>query len=97
MANSGIYWIDITFDYCVRLLYQVAGMMGITYEEINVWLFVVILPAIMLSSFTLNLYFMLQHNQTNFAFYNKILYIAKNSLNKALINDIGARSIKIHR
>lgn len=25
MANSGIHWIDITFDYCVRLLYQVAA------------------------------------------------------------------------
>ena len=59
MANSGIYWIDITFDYCVRLLYQFAGMMGITYEEINVWLFVIILPTILLFSFTLNLYFIL--------------------------------------
>ena len=63
MANSGIYWIDITFDYCVRLLYQVVGMMGITYEEINVWLFVIILPAILLFSFTLNLYFILRLNQ----------------------------------
>ena len=65
MANSGIYWIDITFDYCVRLLYRVAGMMGITYEEINVWLFVIILPTIMLFSFTLNLYFILRLNQKN--------------------------------
>ena len=65
MANSGIYWIDITFDYCVRLLYQVAGMMGITYEEIDVWLFVIILPAILLLSFTLNLYFILRLNQKN--------------------------------
>ena len=65
MANSGIYWIDITFDYCVRLLYQVAGMMGITYEEINVWLFVIVLPTIMLFSFTLNLYFILRLNQKN--------------------------------
>ena len=65
MANSGIYWIDITFDYCVRLLYQVAGIMGITYEEINVWLFVIILPAILLFSFTLNLYFILRLNQKN--------------------------------
>ena len=65
MASSGIYWIDITFDYCVRLLYQVAGMMGITYEEINVWLFVIILPTIMLFSFTLNLYFVLRLNQKN--------------------------------
>ena len=44
MANSGIYWIDVTFDWCVRLLYQCAGWLGITYEEINVWLFVIILP-----------------------------------------------------
>ena len=65
MAISGIYWIDITFDYCVRLLYQVAGMMGITYEEINVWLFVIILPAILLFSFTLSLYFILRINQKN--------------------------------
>ena len=63
MASSGIYWIDITFDYCVRLLSQVAGMMGITYEEINVWLFVIILPAILLFSFTLNLYFILRLNK----------------------------------
>ena len=44
MANSGIYWIDVTFNYCVRLLYEVAGLLGITYEEINVWLFCVIWP-----------------------------------------------------
>lgn len=44
MANSGIYWIDCTFDWCVRLLYQVAQLIGITYEEINVWLFVIVFP-----------------------------------------------------
>jgi hypothetical protein len=44
MANSGIYWIDVTFDWCVRLLYQVAQLFGITYEEINVWLFVIVFP-----------------------------------------------------
>ena len=44
MANSGIEWIDITFNFCVRLLYDVGGFIGITYEEINVWLFVVIWP-----------------------------------------------------
>ncbi len=38
MANSGIEWIDLTFDFCVRLLYQAAAMLGISYEEINVWL-----------------------------------------------------------
>lgn len=56
MANSGIIWIDVIFDWCVRLLYAVAEWLGITYEEINVWLFVFILPMILLSSITLNLY-----------------------------------------
>ena len=44
MANSSIEWIDITFNFCVRLLYDIGGLLGITYEEINVWLFVVIWP-----------------------------------------------------
>ena len=44
MANSGIYWIDETFNFCVRLLYDIGGILGITYEEINVWLFVIIWP-----------------------------------------------------
>lgn len=55
MANSGIVWIDVTFDWCVRLLYEIAGMVGITYEEINIWLFVVIGPLLLVSSMTLNL------------------------------------------
>ena len=57
MANSGILWIDVTFDWCVRLLYEVAGWIGITYEEINVWLFVIILPLFLLISGILNLVF----------------------------------------
>jgi len=44
MANSGIIWIDETFNFCVRLLYDIGGVLGITYEEINVWLFVIIWP-----------------------------------------------------
>ena len=44
MANSGIEWIDVTFNFCVRFLYDIGGLLGITYEEINVWLFVVIWP-----------------------------------------------------
>ena len=54
MASSGIYWIDVTFDWCVRLLYSVAKVFGITYEEINVWLFVIVLPFVLLASLTLN-------------------------------------------
>ena len=56
MANSGIYWIDVTFNWCVRLLYEVAGWLGITYEEINVYLFVIIGPLVLLTSILLNIY-----------------------------------------
>jgi len=54
MANSGIEWIDLTFDFCVRLLYQAASMLGISYEEINVWLFVFILPGLLSLSLLAN-------------------------------------------
>ena len=51
MANSGIEWIDITFNFCVRFLYDMGNLLGITYEEINVWLFVVIWPILSLVLF----------------------------------------------
>ena len=60
MANSGIYWVDVTFNWCVRLLYEVAGWLGITYEEINVWLFVIALPIVLIVSLTLNFLLILQ-------------------------------------
>jgi hypothetical protein len=51
MANSGIIWIDETFNFCVRLLYEIGGILGITYEEINVWLFCIIWPFLTLIMF----------------------------------------------
>lgn len=54
MANSGIYWIDVTFNWCVRLLYKVAGWLGITYEEINIWLFVILCPSLILVQLIFN-------------------------------------------
>ena len=44
MGHSGIEWIDLTFNFCVNFLYDIGGLLGITYEEINVWMFVVIWP-----------------------------------------------------
>jgi hypothetical protein len=35
---------DQIFDWCVKLLVSWAGMLGITYKEINVWIFVIIWP-----------------------------------------------------
>ena len=41
MANSGILIVDFLFNLAVRWLYAWAEFFGITYEEINVWIFVV--------------------------------------------------------
>ena len=41
MANSGIEIVDFLFNLAVRYLYALAEFFGITYEEINVWVFVV--------------------------------------------------------
>ena len=41
-------WINYTFDWCVRLLEHTAYLLGLTYQEINVWLFCIILPIIFL-------------------------------------------------
>ena len=49
MANSGIAWVDIIFNWCVRLLYDWATFFGITYEEINIWVFIVIWPVLTLA------------------------------------------------
>lgn len=48
MAGSGIEWVDITFNSCVILLAWIAGELGITYEELNIYLFVIIGPSIVL-------------------------------------------------
>ena len=39
MANSGTLWIDRLFNAAVKALYACAEFVGITYEEINVWIF----------------------------------------------------------
>lgn len=35
---------DQIFDWCVHVLFYWAGIFGITYKEINVWVFVIIWP-----------------------------------------------------
>ena len=60
MGNSGIICIDTVFNWCVRLLYDVAAIIGITYEEINVYLFVIIGPLVLLLSIMLNMYLLLR-------------------------------------
>ncbi len=47
-ADSGIQWIDLIYDWCVILLINAADQLGITYEEINVWLFVIVIPLVLI-------------------------------------------------
>ena len=56
MAKSGIVWIDVIFDWCVIFLHDTAHLIGISYEEINVWLFVIITPILFFFSVGLNVY-----------------------------------------
>ena len=44
VANSGIVWVDLVFDFGVMVLLVVGDFLGITYEEINVYLFCIVWP-----------------------------------------------------
>ena len=77
MANSGIYWIDITFDWSVNFLHKVAGLLGISYEEINIWLFIIIGPISLLISIFLNYYFYKKTKKLN-----KIIEIQKQEISE---------------
>jgi hypothetical protein len=46
MGGSGIDWIDTIFRMCVVLLVDLADLLGVSYEEINIWIFVIIWPAL---------------------------------------------------
>jgi hypothetical protein len=39
---------DQIFDWCVSFLYRLSDLFGMTYKEINVWIFVIIWPFIIL-------------------------------------------------
>ena len=39
MGESGIDWIDTLFKVCVMILVDLADLTGMTYEEINIWIF----------------------------------------------------------
>jgi len=44
--RSGIGWIDALFDLCVRILIWLANFFGVSYNEINIWIFCVIWPIV---------------------------------------------------
>ena len=53
--NSNL--IKTIFDWCVNFLMNVATTIGTSYEALNVWIFVIIIPAAMGISILMNLYF----------------------------------------
>jgi urea transporter len=48
MTNNGIYWIDTIFNWAVITLHKIGSLLGVTYQEINVWLFCIAWPALTL-------------------------------------------------
>jgi hypothetical protein len=54
MGESGISWVDTIFRYCVNFLVDMSNVIGISYEELNIWIFVIILPIILITSLVVN-------------------------------------------
>ena len=51
VGGSGINWIDAIFRYCVVLLVNVAKALGISYEALNIWVFIIIQPLLIVVLF----------------------------------------------
>ena len=64
-------WIENTFDWCVNILLNSADTIGVTYEALNVWVFVIIVPVILVISLALNVYFLWESGQREADFEEK--------------------------
>ncbi len=53
MGNSGFELIDFVFKICVIVLVDFANLIGISYEAINIIIFVFLQPALILLFFIL--------------------------------------------
>ena len=53
MGNSGFELVDIIFKVCVFILVDLANLLGISYELINIIIFVILQPALILLFFIL--------------------------------------------
>ena len=49
-------WINIIFDWCVNFLVNIASAIGVTYEALNVFIFVIMVPTVIGISMDINLY-----------------------------------------
>ena len=53
MGNSGFELVDFIFKVCVFILVDLANLLGISYELINIIIFVILQPALILLFFIL--------------------------------------------
>ena len=53
MGESGLGWVDAIFKICVYILVDLAEIIGISYEAINIWIFVIIQPSLIILFFVL--------------------------------------------
>ena len=53
MGNSGFELVDFVFKVCVIVLVDLANLIGISYEAINIIIFVFLQPALILLFFLL--------------------------------------------
>lgn len=53
MGNSGFEIIDFVFKICVILLVDLAELLGISYEALNIILFIFVQPTLIILLFTL--------------------------------------------
>ena len=56
ITGDGSAWILAVFRWAVVQLVWLADVLGVSYETLNVWLFVVLLPGALLGSLALNVY-----------------------------------------
>jgi len=56
-------WIRNTFDWCVNSLLSAADTIGVTYEALNIWVFVIIVPVVLVISLSVNIYFLWKSGQ----------------------------------
>ena len=51
-------------NWCIRFLYKASDYLGMSYEEINVWIFVIIIPIVLMISLSTNISFILNYFKT---------------------------------
>ena len=53
MGNSGFELIDFIFKICVILLVDLAELLGLSYEALNIIIFIIVQPALIVLFFIL--------------------------------------------